>query len=325
VNNIIRDIVGVGQVKGEIGLELEVEGDNLPMDIPKYWRVEGDGSLRGGMEYVLKEPTSREAVDRDLTHLFKAFERNESVLSLSNRTSLHVHLNVQEFTKDQVYNFIILYLILEDALVRWCGEGREGNLFCLRAKDAEYLIDLLEESRFRNKLRMLATDQIRYASINCSALYKYGSLEFRAMRGTDSPEDILKWVNILLRIKDAALTYNLTAQIVDGYSEGGEHYFCQQILGPYFEELCCYEGWEDEVPGGIPLRMWYPISILHLHPLPKTLPAAFRFLDCSWCCISYTLHSSYPLIHLILPTLITTQLLKIGAKDLLTEVMLSPF
>lgn len=45
--------------KGDVGIEIEVEGKNLPKHFEKYWRVEADGSLRGedNAEYVLEKPS----------------------------------------------------------------------------------------------------------------------------------------------------------------------------------------------------------------------------------------------------------------------------
>lgn len=95
---------------GLLGVEVEVE--TLKGELPRIhddlaaWNVTHDGSLRGeSAEYVFKEP-------------------------LGPRASVHVHVNVLEMTKQQLDNFLYSYLLLEDVLMSFCGEGREGNRFC---------------------------------------------------------------------------------------------------------------------------------------------------------------------------------------------------
>tara|TARA_R110002020_G_scaffold287099_1_gene502556 strand:+ start:8872 stop:9903 length:1032 start_codon:yes stop_codon:yes gene_type:complete len=239
-------------ITGDIGIEVEMEGRQLPDRVPRYWRVEGDGSLRnGGLEYVLKAPVNRGREERALKHLWSTFSATEATLTPNSRCSVHIHINVQEFTKKQVFNFICLYLMAEDALVRWCGDGREGNLFCLRAKDAEYIINKLERTMHSDGIRELRSDRIRYAALNCKALTEYGSLEFRAMRGPDNYGDILTWINFLWCIREYALKADCPASLVNGFSEGGEDLFCREVFGEHFDTLFNYEGWDKEVYGGV--------------------------------------------------------------------------
>src|SRR3546814_18812942 len=88
-------------------------------------------------------------------------------------------------TMTQLYSFMTVYLILENVLVGWCGHSRCGNLFCLRASDAEWLLTSIRAAaEGRTFKHSLHSDNLRYASMNVKALGDYGSLEFRAMRGT---------------------------------------------------------------------------------------------------------------------------------------------
>lgn len=71
-------------------------------------------------------------------------------------------------------------------------------------------------------------------------------------------EAVEKWVSVLLKLKDAALTYKSPSDIVSGYSEGGEGWFAQEVLKDQFEEFCCYPDWERDVYKGI--RRSQPIA-----------------------------------------------------------------
>src|SRR3546814_21174594 len=98
-------------------------------------------------------------------------------------------------TMTQLYSFMTVYLILENVLVGWCGHSRCGNLFCLRASDAEWLLTSIRAAaEGRTFKHSLHSDNLRYASMNVKALGDYGSLEFRTMHGnrdmTDRKRDV---------------------------------------------------------------------------------------------------------------------------------------
>lgn len=237
---------------GDIGIEVEMEGRRLPTGHIPGWRIHHEGSLRGeGVEYVLSEPCLEHYVNPLLHLLWNTFREKKTVLQPSHRCSVHVHINVQSMTEVQVFNFIILYLIAEDALVNWCGEGRVGNLFCLRARDAEFVIDSLEETSVDGRWDRLHTNDLRYAALNCKALGDFGSLEFRSLRGTDEPAIIETWVSILMRLREAAIRYDFPNNILDGFSVGGEEAFCREVFGDHFEELFTYDGWRSDVRSGM--------------------------------------------------------------------------
>ena len=166
---LIKNLVGIKNTYTDhVGLEFEIEGVNIPNNVPG-WRVENDGSLRGeSHEYVLPEPC---------------------------------HINVGDLTYTQLFNFALLYLSMEDLISRRFGDTRQGNLFCLRMSDAEWLGKLLYDVVKTEDLKLLNTDNIRYASINFNALFRYGSLEFRGWRGDGDFEAAGEWAKFLMSLK----------------------------------------------------------------------------------------------------------------------------
>lgn len=164
---------------GDVGIEIEVEGDNLPRP-DEYWRCERDGSLRGeSMEYVLEEPLKLPKALDALAHLDACYIRGNTNVHESVRAGVHIHINVQKLTVVELFSFMTAYLILEDLLIKYCGEYREGNLFCLRTRDAEFLLHTLEGVASKKNYEAFSSDMLRYASMNVCSLWRYGSLEFR--------------------------------------------------------------------------------------------------------------------------------------------------
>ena len=245
----IAEELGLPLVNGDIGIEIEMEGTNLNLGSMNYWRATSDGSLRGeSVEWVNKGPIEKTNIDKVLQYLASRLEKNYSVLNPSKRCGTHIHVNCQQLTSIQVINFISIYLIVEDVLVRSFGDAREGNMFCLRCKDADYLINNLLQCIRMGSLRYLQPE-MRYSAINPAAINKYGSLEFRSM---PSPKDlalISNWAHMFLRMRDAAEMFNNTKDIVEGISNQGQIPFLETIFGKYFPLVTC-DNMEDMVIDG---------------------------------------------------------------------------
>lgn len=231
--NLVKDLYGLPKkvlTKGDIGIEIEEEGRRLP-DYVEGWNVVHDGSLNEfGREYVLSYPVKIEDVDKVLGNLKSAHLACKSEVHDTIRAGVHIHVNCQDLTMTQLHNFIITYLILEDLLVSYCGPSREGNLFCLRLKDAKALSRYIIH-HLRRKDGFYHDEDIRYASINLTSLSKYGSLEFRAMRSTDDYSVISNWAHMLYNIKQFSRQFRDPKHIIESFSEGEYDIFARNALG----------------------------------------------------------------------------------------------
>ena len=246
----VQGIFGTRKTLGKVGLEVEVEGNGFPKSydeeeegcddaelIPPQWRYTHDGSLRGfdNAEYVLTRPLEFEDVPKAIDDLWVMFKNYGSKLDESNRTSVHVHLNVQEFRLNRLCAFAGLWFCVEDLLVRWCGDHRVGNMFCLRASDAPVIVSKLRKLVTNGDSRGSTNDDgLHYAGFNTQSLSKFGSIEIRTLRGATDPEVIKTWVSILERIYYLSEDFeNDPRTVCQMFS--GQHYrdFVRQILGPY--------------------------------------------------------------------------------------------
>lgn len=246
--------------KGQIGLEIEVEGNKFPKPpghegthepriLPgsKVWSYVHDGSLRGedNAEYVLTRPIQFDAVDAALRELWGHFADYGSILDESNRTSVHVHLNCQDFHLNRLTAFMALYFTFEEILTEWCGDHRVGNLFCLRAKDAPGIITQMKRFIQKDGSGPLS-DSLHYSALNGQALAKFGSLEVRTLRGCRDPETILEWVQVLRRLYDMSASYDDPRGICDAFSAGGPISFFEEMLGDEAGVIRAGLNWDDD-------------------------------------------------------------------------------
>jgi hypothetical protein len=191
--------------KGEFGIEIETEA-KVAYHKPNmaFWTVHNDDSLRGPApyEYVLKVPLMFEKEVPEALIEFKSkidgIEFNQSSFT----TSVHVHINFLNEKFLTLGNFLTVYCIVENLLKKFAGPSRESNLFCLPLSDAEenfgfilHVLDCIQKRRF-NHLE-IEPNSSKYAALNMSALWKYGSLEIRLLRGTTDIKIIEDWVGIL--------------------------------------------------------------------------------------------------------------------------------
>src|SRR3546814_5069288 len=119
------------------------------------------------------------------------FKECGSVLEESNRTSVHVHLNVQEFHLNRLCSFMALYFSVEEILTAWCGENRIGNMFCLRAKDAYGIVTNIKRFLQDENRGATFSDGLHYSGLNAQALQIFVSVEIRSLRGATEPQIII--------------------------------------------------------------------------------------------------------------------------------------
>lgn len=225
-----------------IGVEFENETYD-PFETPqiKGWGYHEEGSLRNfGFEYVLKSPKSREKLVPYIDAYFQGLESSLGSLSKlinGRRTSTHLHFDVTRWNFVEILTASCLYWLLEPLLIPFCGEHRRGNHFCLGAKDSLANISSLRQNiSLGSPWNSIAfSNEFRYASVNLASVAKFGSLEFRLMRGLSDKETFWTWLDILNTIRLASLKFSsprdLYAKFLHGYSA---HTFAKDILG---EEL----------------------------------------------------------------------------------------
>jgi hypothetical protein len=240
------------KVTGDVGLEFEFEGNKFPVpeqvyneEIDEYeaeegvepdgWKYHKDHSLRGedNAEYVLDGPKPFDAVEGYVRALFKELDDFGTVIDDSHRTSVHVHLNIQEKTIPQVATLVALYFCFEELLIAWCGDRRQGNLFCLSGRDAPGIVTDIRTflKSTGGYARNIPRDNNHYAALNAHSIGVFGSLEFRSMRGVTNPEEALQWISMLRKLYEAVDLFDSPTEVCEMFSGYGPSAMLTKIFG----------------------------------------------------------------------------------------------
>ena len=187
-----------------LGVEIEIEGDDVYFPSVPQWERTEDGSLRGSsIEYFLSPPLTKMDTINAIHCLKRELESGGIEPIFTSRTSVHVHLNVLDLTLKEWWNIIFLWGVFEDDMMEFSGEERKHNNFCLSLKDASYSFHVLEEILENNFIPN--NPNLRYGAINFPCTGKFGTLEFRSMRGTLDIEVLSTWITTIVAFREYAI------------------------------------------------------------------------------------------------------------------------
>lgn len=251
---------------GKIGLEIETESSKLYNYVPtlnEFWQTQADGSLRqNGVEYVFRTPYSPE--DQNFEDALRVFAEQVKIGKFiqSTYSSVHVHLNMLDKDLTKVMNFICLYFLAEETLAEYCGNDRNGNLFCLKSTNAELIprtakeiAEAIEEGNGVSYIKQLNNGLLKYSGLNLVPLRTFGSLEVRLHQGCTDVNLIRRWVNILMCLYNAVDRFADPVEIVNSF-----HNRPRQFLTDLFGTFSAYLNFvdiEEKTKNGL----WYVTSV----------------------------------------------------------------
>jgi len=225
--------------RGDIGIEIEVEGEEplIPVE-SDWWNSKKEDSLRFyGMEYVTTRPLNSGQEVKDAVEYICKIINKKKIVKDTNRTSIHTHHNMTKKDLRHILNGICIFWIVENVLARYCGEDRESNLFCMRLKDAEAVLDEAIKALDTNPPLMMFVkggDTVRYAGLNLGALRNYGSLEVRLKQGTTDPDEIVEWAESMHQLFTAAERWKDPAEFFDWYLSNSSKKLLEGIFAEKF-------------------------------------------------------------------------------------------
>lgn len=229
-----------------VGLELEIEEWNPDAERRmRGFEFHKDGSLRGSAVEAVTKPTKSKFIPALLNEFFHKYEITPD--NYSERCSVHVHVNCQDLTTEQIKNVCVVYQAVERLLFNWVGETRENNIFCTPWYQSNM------SSRFVVRFLDDPAETVRrwqkYTALNIQPLLTQGTIEFRHLEGTCDIARIATWLNFIGSIFQYATsnTYeDIRKQIINMNSVSNYAMFIDEVFGkvaqaikdiPNYEEL----------------------------------------------------------------------------------------
>jgi hypothetical protein len=194
-----------------IGIEMEVErvfrekgvlsiNDNFYL-----WDNIADGSLRNNGREFVSIPLKGDNVSFALKELNTILTTDKQCIGheYTDRTSVHVHVNVRDIDVNHFKNLLLTYLVVEPLLYAFVGGDRAKNIFCVPITESHLTDRLSYIMSEENPKSVLDHTRhwYKYTGLNLLPVRKYGTVEFRHMVGTNSEEFLHKWLNLILSIK----------------------------------------------------------------------------------------------------------------------------
>lgn len=182
-----------------LGIEIEVENVQRWTRYSPYWSMIEDGSLRNSGREFITPPIRAWRVEHALAQLFNR-QLNQDI-DFSERTSVHIHMNVRTLTVEQLESLVITYLVFERSLFNFIEKRRFDNIFCVP----------LCETSMGTQLHELILNHTprfhwqKYTALNLLPISQKGTIEFRHLQGTKDIKKIMTWINFILCLKKFAL------------------------------------------------------------------------------------------------------------------------
>jgi len=229
-----------------IGIEIELELVTYK-SIPATFAVTEDHSLKlQGCEFV-SIPLEIRYAEIELTRLFKSFITPPSP---SNRCSIHVHLNVRDLTVDELNSLLAFYIIYEKTLFKLSGNRWKSNYCTPISNNPDMII---------TQLKYPFDQWLKYSALNLCPIFggeskKFGTIEFRHMKGTTSVEEILQWCNIISCFKYAAKKFNINTviKLLETLNTSSEYWgLTRDIFGELAELMINLPNFKEDVESGV--------------------------------------------------------------------------
>ena len=198
MSNLIKSQFGVSSnISGTkhfiAGVELEIEsicdfGSTSKWD---EWNITEDGSLRNNGRELISPPLPLEKLVEGFKAIHSQLVYYHKDQAFSERTSIHVHVNMLDNTLDHGKSMLLWYALFEPCFFAMVAPNRRNNIHCVG-------LDQTNMSEYYNRsLSYIQGKWHKYAAFNMKPLGNIGTIEFRHMEGHNDPVRFESWLKTL--------------------------------------------------------------------------------------------------------------------------------
>jgi len=171
----------------------------------KKWKIGSDGSVRFGLPFEIKSPIlCGDNGLKQIETICKILKENKFKVNKS--CGLHVHIGVENFSKERIKSVIALYGIFEKQISQMLDPQRNKNRYCQKLIDTS--IEKFLEKLNSNNANDLSKFTSHYTRVNARKLTQINThkqtIEFRQHQGTIKYNDISNWIKFIYLIVRAS-------------------------------------------------------------------------------------------------------------------------
>lgn len=184
--DLASSVLGSGFVAG---VELEIEDVRDFPTLPEGWHMEEDGSLRNHGHEFISPPASRQKLQKDFATIHETIDVGKN--PFTERTSIHVHVNMLDLTQEQAKSVVLYYALFEPVFFAMVDPIRRNNIHCVGLDQTT-----LSEN-YKRTLPLFVNKWSKYTALNLLPLSTQGTIEFRHMQGHKNQEKFNEWLSTL--------------------------------------------------------------------------------------------------------------------------------
>jgi hypothetical protein len=195
------------------GVEYEIEAIDDCDSIGKDFKIVIDHSLRNNGKEFITYPVNFDVTLELFSQLHRNLILNNVFNPFSDRTSIHVHVNMSHLTIKEVVQFVRMYVITEPIWMRFAGPVRANNIFCVP------LYSTYLPKYYNSNLTQMIANWHKYTAFNLLPLKTLGTIEFRHLYGTDNLDIFTKWmssINNLINWSRTTSDFDIIAFLTKG-------------------------------------------------------------------------------------------------------------
>ena len=171
------------------GCEFEIEAVKSFGETDAYFSIEEDSSLRNNGREFKTPPCDFERALELFNILHKEVKLGQN--PFSDRTSIHVHVNVANMTMEQLRQLTLTYALLEPVFFKFVGAERQHSIYCVP------LNYTFLPSVYKQDVTGMYHKWHKYTAFNLKPVKELGTVEFRHLYGTNDREVFNKWLTAL--------------------------------------------------------------------------------------------------------------------------------
>lgn len=190
-----------------LGIEIELEGMDSDgefgdaMESLSGWNIVGDGSLRNhGIEFITY-PVSGRYIEDNIDSMFYNIYSKTTEDNFSERTGIHIHINMFSESSAMLSSMLLLWLIVEPAFFRITHPSREHSPYVLPWGSMSY-------DTVQRVLKGIEGGDLsgthKYHALNFASIREHGTVELRIPHSDITKDKLYLYINSLIWLKSTA-------------------------------------------------------------------------------------------------------------------------